>query len=76
VSNVYNFYRISQCIAYYYKASRYNWAIGIFTFQVQVFWVVLPCSIAVGHQRFEGPCCHHILILPWRERQEGSPKQR
>jgi len=24
--------------------------------QVDVFWVVTPCSVVVGHQRFGGPC--------------------
>jgi hypothetical protein len=26
-------------------------------FQVKVLWVVLPCSVMVGHQCFRGPCC-------------------
>jgi len=25
--------------------------------QVEVFWVVMPCSIAVVYQCFGGPCC-------------------
>jgi len=43
-------------------------------FQGEVFWVVSPCSVAVGHQRFGGPSCHpedggsmvflNISILP------------
>jgi hypothetical protein len=24
---------------------------------VEVFWVVTPCSVAVGYRRFEGACC-------------------
>jgi len=28
--------------------------------QVVVLWVVTSCSIAVGYQRFEGPCCLHL----------------
>jgi hypothetical protein len=28
--------------------------------QVEVFWVVTPCNVAVGYQRFEGPCCLHL----------------
>jgi len=24
---------------------------------VVVFWVVTPCSVVVGYQRFKGPCC-------------------
>jgi hypothetical protein len=29
-------------------------------FQVEVFCVVTPCSVVVGHQRFGGPGCHHL----------------
>jgi hypothetical protein len=29
-------------------------------FQVEVFWVVTPCSVAVGYQPFSGPCCLHL----------------
>jgi len=25
--------------------------------QVEVFWVVTPCSVVVGYQCFRGPCC-------------------
>jgi hypothetical protein len=28
--------------------------------QVQVFWVVKPCSVVVGYQRFTGQCCLHL----------------
>jgi hypothetical protein len=28
--------------------------------QVDVFWVVTPCSVAVGYQRFRGPSCLHL----------------
>jgi hypothetical protein len=28
--------------------------------QVEVFWVVTPCSVVVGHQRFRGPLCFHL----------------
>jgi len=24
---------------------------------VEVFWVMTPCSVPVGYQRFGGPCC-------------------
>jgi len=27
--------------------------------QVEVFWVVTPCSV-VGYQRFRSPCCFHL----------------
>jgi hypothetical protein len=36
-------------------------------FNFEVFWVVMPCSAVVGHQRFRGPC--------WRRRQHGPPKR-
>jgi len=29
-------------------------------FPFEVFWVVTPCSVVVGYQRFRGPCCLHI----------------
>jgi hypothetical protein len=28
--------------------------------QVEVFWVMTPCSVAVGCQRFGGTCCLHV----------------
>jgi hypothetical protein len=28
--------------------------------QVEVFWVVMPCSVVAGYQRFGGPCCLHL----------------
>jgi len=37
--------------------------------QVQVFWVVTPCSVAVGYHRFQWPS-------PWRWRQQCPPKRR
>jgi len=38
--------------------------------QVEVFWVVTPCSVVAGWQRFGGPCCRHLqgevrVIVPW-----------
>jgi len=29
-------------------------------FQVEVFWVVIPCSHVVRYQCFRGPCCLHL----------------
>jgi hypothetical protein len=29
-------------------------------FQTEFFCVVTPCSVALGYQRFEGPCCLHL----------------
>jgi hypothetical protein len=28
--------------------------------QVEVLWVVTPCSVMVGYQRFGRSCCHHL----------------
>jgi len=28
--------------------------------QVEVLWVVTPCSVVVGYHCFRGPCCHHL----------------
>jgi hypothetical protein len=34
-------------------------------FQVEVFWVVTPCSVVVGYQHFGGPCwLHHQRNFP------------
>jgi hypothetical protein len=32
-------------------------AFTVMMFQVEVYWVVTPCSVVVGYQRFRGPCC-------------------
>jgi len=31
-------------------------AFTVVTFQVEVLWVAMPCSIVVGYQCFRGPC--------------------
>jgi hypothetical protein len=28
--------------------------------QVEVFWIVMPCRVAVGYQHFGRPCCLHL----------------
>jgi hypothetical protein len=28
--------------------------------QVEVLWVVTPCSVVVGYQSFSDPCCLHL----------------
>jgi hypothetical protein len=28
--------------------------------EFMVFWVVAPCSVVVGCQRFQGSFCHHF----------------
>jgi hypothetical protein len=36
---------------------------GVFTaekIQVEVFWVMTPCSVVVGYRRFGGPRCLHL----------------
>jgi len=38
--------------------------------QVEVFYVVMPCSVVVEYHRFRG------LYCPWRWRQHGPPKRR
>jgi len=30
------------------------------SFQDKVFWVVTPCNVVVGCQRFRGPCWLHL----------------
>jgi hypothetical protein len=32
-------------------------------FQVEVFWIVTPCSVVVGYRRFGGPCCLHLQVF-------------
>jgi len=34
---------------------------------VEVLWLMTPCSVVVGYQRFGGPCCLHL------RRQRGPP---
>jgi hypothetical protein len=47
-------------------AQRYtDWAImahckDLLLFKVLVFYVVMPCIVVVGYQRFKGPCCLHL----------------
>jgi hypothetical protein len=31
-------------------------------FQVEVFWVVAMCSVAVGYRHFGGSCCVHLQV--------------
>jgi hypothetical protein len=28
--------------------------------QIEVFWVVMPCSVVVGYKYFKGPCWFHL----------------
>jgi hypothetical protein len=41
---------------------RIHLSFEVFTvlmFQVEVFWVVMPCGV-VGYQHFRGSCCLHL----------------
>jgi len=45
--------------------------------QVEVFWVVTPCSVVVGHRRFGGPCCLRnvgILLQHYTASQPRGPR--
>jgi len=33
-------------------------------YQVEVFWDVKPCSVAVGCQHFRGPCFLYVMLHP------------
>jgi hypothetical protein len=35
-------------------------AFTVVIFQVEVFWVVTPCSVVVGYQLFSSPRCLHL----------------
>jgi hypothetical protein len=39
---------------------RHFEAFTVVMFKVEVFWVVMPCSVMVGYQHFRGPCCLHV----------------
>jgi hypothetical protein len=36
-------------------------------FQVEVFWVVMPCNVVVGYQWFRGLLLH----ITWHDNPEG-----
>jgi hypothetical protein len=40
--------------------------------QIEVFWVVTPCSVVVAYQRFGGPCCLHLQSEVIRKLHLGS----
>jgi len=46
-----------------YTSAIFNFAL----FQLDVFWVVTPCSVVVGYQHLTGPCCIHLQdeVLQW-----------
>jgi len=37
----------------------------VMKFYVMFFWVITPCSDAVGHQCFRGPCCLYLHPELW-----------
>jgi hypothetical protein len=41
------------------KAVRFKFLTAV-KIQVEVVWVVTPCKVVVGYQRFRGPCCLHL----------------
>jgi hypothetical protein len=47
-----------------------------YTLNVEVFWVVMPCSVVVGYQHFGGTCCllpqHYTVSQPGRPRLDSS----
>jgi hypothetical protein len=43
------------------------WHGNITNVQVEVFWIVTPCTVAVGYQGFGGPY--------WRRKDQGPPKR-
>jgi hypothetical protein len=32
-------------------------------YQVEIFWVVTPCSVVVGYQHFRSPCSFHLQVV-------------
>jgi len=42
--------------------------------QVEVFWVVTPCSVVVGHQRFAGPCCVRLHPVDRKSHPKGTTR--
>jgi hypothetical protein len=50
-----------QIIVYYPETLR-------IMLHVEVLWVVTQCSVAVGYQRFRGPCCHHLQCEKFLEK--------
>jgi len=37
-------------------------------FKSRSFWVLMTCSVAVGHKHWRGPCCLHLQGEGWRWR--------
>jgi hypothetical protein len=46
------------CLIFYSEAS-FEILMAVM-FEVEISWVVTPCSAAVGCQSFTGPCCSHL----------------
>jgi hypothetical protein len=45
---------------------------GYTVIEFAVFWIVMPCSVVVGYQRFGGQCC--IYLQGWTWRLHGPPR--
>jgi hypothetical protein len=43
-------------------------------FQAEVFWVVTPCSVVVGYERFGGPCRLHLQFFQYNYVPQESAK--
>jgi hypothetical protein len=51
------FYELLRFAIFISKRTDLNFeAYRAVMFQVEVFWVVTPCSVVVGFRRFRGPC--------------------
>jgi len=43
--------------------------------QVKVFWVVMLCSVAVGHHCFRGPYCLAATLYSWPWHEPSPPQE-
>jgi hypothetical protein len=48
---------ISKFLLFRHFPRTVNPEIHIVVFQVEVYWVMRPCSFVVGYRRFGNPCC-------------------
>jgi len=46
----------------YVVGSHHDYILNRPYIQVEVFWVVTPCGVAVGYRLFGGPCCLHLAV--------------
>jgi hypothetical protein len=45
-------------------------------FQVEVFWIMTPCNVVVGYQRFGGPWCLHLQSEGGGRLRQHGPLKR